>query len=156
MPPRFILMNGSCIIWKYIFLYICFLHKTKPTRITFKIFQKAILCYTIAHSAAGETGENILPLHSLAVWEVALRHGLSQWSGKHVSQLGPSVPCWHRQIIVVPVSADGPYGLIGPIGATVVLLSSLSSYSGTVLSSDSASMQWVAWPLHWHLEFFVC
>ena len=67
--------------------------------------------------------------HSLAFSVVALFHGLSQWSAKQYSQLGPSVPCWHMHFIFV----------------FEVLSSAGTSSSGT-------STQWVACPLHWHLK----
>ena len=66
--------------------------------------------------------------HSLAFSVVALFHGLSQWSAKQYSQLGPSVPCWHMHFIFV-------FEIIGP---------------GT--SSSPTGTQWVACPLHWHLK----
>lgn len=61
--------------------------------------------------AAGEKTERNLRLHSLAVFEVALRHGLSQWVGRQVPQSGPSVPCWQRQIIDVPVAVTLPLSM---------------------------------------------
>ena len=72
-------------------------------------------------------GEN-LRLHSLGCCEVALRHGLSQWSVRQVSQFLPAVPCIHMHCMVV-ISLP------------------ISSWS----SVSSVGAQWVAWPLHWHL-----